>query len=83
MTRSYYPDPEDRLLCFEELADLLGCSAGHLRNLKSRGLGPLPVKIGRSVRFRLGDVRVWIDAQVEARETPAAAIEGGSEEEGR
>lgn len=80
MTRRPIPNPDDRLLTFEELADILGCSAGHLRNLKYRGRAPIAVKLGRSVRFRLSDVRAWIDARVE--ETGETELEPGTKPDG-
>lgn len=83
MTRRSTTDREDRLLTFEELADILGCSAGHLRNLKYRGRAPVAVKLGRSVRFRLSDVRAWIDEQIEMSGNSGTESSDDSDLEGR
>jgi len=56
---------DDSLLNTVEVAELFRLSAGRLRNLRSKGLGPRGFKIGKSVRFRLCDVRAWLDAQAD------------------
>ena len=56
---------EESLLTTAEVAELLRLSPGRLRNLRSEGRAPRGVKIGRSVRFKLRDVRVWLDAHAE------------------
>jgi predicted DNA-binding transcriptional regulator AlpA len=44
-----------------ELATLLGISTRTLDRLRSKGEVPRAVKIGGSVRWRLRDVRVFLD----------------------
>lgn len=53
----------DRLLTPRETAELIGVEVGTLGNWRSRGAHDLPfVKSGgRLVRYRLADVRAWID----------------------
>jgi len=56
---------EDSLLTTAEVAHTFRLNAGRLRNLRCQGLGPRGFKIGKSVRFRLADVRAWLDAQAD------------------
>lgn len=64
--------PDSALITTAELAAALRLSAGRLRNLRCQGRGPRGVKIGKSVRFRLRDVRAWLDAQAD----PAPRVDG-------
>lgn len=43
------------------LASLLSVSARTLYRLKERGYLPEPIRLGGSVRWRLGDVEQWIN----------------------
>lgn len=58
----------DRLLTVEEVAEMLGYSAGTVYNKVSRKEIPV-VRMGRTIRFRLSAIRDWLEAQ----ETAAAA----------
>src|SRR4051794_30453846 len=49
------------LLNAEEVAAMLGVSERTLWRLLSAGKFPKPVRFGRSTRWRLADVREWID----------------------
>jgi excisionase family DNA binding protein len=49
-----------------EAAKLLRLSERTLERLRVAGGGPRYVKCGRSVRYRQGDLEVWIDARVVA-----------------
>lgn len=51
---------EDRLLTSQEVADQLGITEGTLRNWRYQGDGPPYVKLGSTVRYRLGAVRLYI-----------------------
>lgn len=56
---------QDHLLTTEELATWLGVKAGTLVKARSTGLGNYPAyeKISRKVRYRVGDVRAWLQAR--------------------
>lgn len=54
---------EDRLLTRHEVQESFGISARFLEVSAVRGDGPPMIRIGRSVRYRVGDLRTWIDAQ--------------------
>lgn len=60
------------LLSPEELADYLKVPLATIYSWRSRGVGPLALKIGRHVRYRVDDVQEWLDEHVEAeRGVPA------------
>jgi excisionase family DNA binding protein len=54
-------NPERMLLTSEELAKLLEISERTLWRLLSAGRVPRPVRIGRSTRWRLDEVKDWIE----------------------
>ena len=57
------------LLNSHQAADFLTLTGATLANWRSRGFGPCYVKIGRSVRYRVVDLRNWIeDRRVGSRE---------------
>ena len=56
---------DDSLLSTKEVAEAFRINAQRLRNLRWKGCGPRGVKIGRSVRFRLRDVRDWIEGRAD------------------
>lgn len=41
----------------------LSLDPGHLANLRSRGLGPAYVRLGRAVRYRTEDLDQWVQSQ--------------------
>lgn len=53
---------DDRLLTTPEVAEWLGVRPNTLAKARSVGLGSFPnyTKIGRSVRYRVEDVRRWL-----------------------
>jgi predicted DNA-binding transcriptional regulator AlpA len=53
----------DRLMTRAEVQTQFGLSQRFLEVSAVRGDGPPMVKIGRSVRYRAGDVRAWIEAR--------------------
>ena len=48
----------------QTVADLLGVSCKHVRRLDDRGEIPPAIRLGRSVRWDLGQIRNWIDRKV-------------------
>jgi excisionase family DNA binding protein len=50
-----------QLISAEELSAMLGMSKRTVWRLLSAGQIPQPVRIGRSTRWRLDEVRRWID----------------------
>jgi predicted DNA-binding transcriptional regulator AlpA len=57
------PVQSDRLLSRAEVEVNFGLSRRFLEVSAVRGDGPPMVKIGRSVRYRVGDLREWIEAR--------------------
>lgn len=53
----------DLLLSRPEVQTIFGLSQRFLEVSAVRGGGPAMVKIGRSVRYRVSDLRNWIEAQ--------------------
>ncbi|RJE85456.1 helix-turn-helix transcriptional regulator [Paracoccus onubensis] len=52
---------DDKLLKRQEVEDRFGISRRFLEIAAVKGGGPAMVKFGRSVRYRCGDVRAWIE----------------------
>jgi predicted DNA-binding transcriptional regulator AlpA len=53
----------DRLLSRSEVHTQFGLTQRYLEVSAVRGDGPPMIKIGRSVRYRVGDLREWIEAR--------------------
>ncbi len=53
---------DDRLLSRSEVHSYFGLTQRFLEVSAVRGDGPPMVKIGRSVRYRVGDLRTWIES---------------------
>lgn len=51
------------LMTPHDLAARWGCSVGHLANLRSAGVGPVYLKLGSSVRYRVSDLMQYEAAQ--------------------
>lgn len=51
----------ERMLRDSELAQVLGVSATTVKWWRVQNRGPKWVKVGRSVFYRIADVRIWID----------------------
>lgn len=47
----------------QQVADQLGVTNGYLAKLRVIGDGPTYIKVGRSVRYRAGDIDAWLDAR--------------------
>ena len=45
-----------------ELAERWQCSPGHLANMRSAGVGPVYLKLGSSIRYRVSDVQAYEQA---------------------
>lgn len=58
------PETTSRLMTRDEVAETYGISKRHLELAPARREGPAFVRIGRSVRYRPGDVEAWLDAQL-------------------
>lgn len=56
----------DRLLTPAEVAEYLGVPEKTLAQWRSDRHGPLPLRIGRYVRYRLCDIQLWVDEQATA-----------------
>lgn len=56
-------DELEILMTAQELADYLGYDRKSVYNYKYNGRGPKVTRVGRSVRYRKGDVLSWIAAQ--------------------
>lgn len=54
---------DDRLLSRVELQDIFGVSTRFSENMAVKGGGIPMVRLGRSVRYRVADIREWIQAQ--------------------
>ena len=53
----------ERLRRESEVAEFLGVSARTLQGWRWRGGGPPFHRIGSAIRYDLGEVRAWLDAQ--------------------
>lgn len=54
---------DERLLTRTEVQQYFGLSRRFLEVSASHGDGPAQIKIGRSVRYKVSDLREWIDAK--------------------
>jgi len=54
--------PMDATISLVEPADTLRRPRGSFRNEVCRGRAPRSLRFGRSVRFRVADVLVWLDS---------------------
>lgn len=55
--------PPDALLSDKEVAAALRISPGNLRNWRAQRRGPRTICLGRSVRYRVADLRDFLAAQ--------------------
>ncbi len=57
-----------RLITAENLGDMLSLGRSKVYDMKASGLLPRPIKLGRSVRWRLSDIESWINAGCPSQE---------------
>lgn len=55
--------PPDRMLSRSEVVEHFGIGLRFLETAATRGDGPPFVKVGRSVRYLVSDLRSWIEAR--------------------
>jgi len=55
---------ETSLLTPKALAEKLGVPLGTVHKMARLGYGPVPLKIGKHLRWRRADVDAWLDAQI-------------------
>ena len=53
----------EQLLSLQDLAELLQVPEATIYGWNHRGLGPMPLHVGRHVRYRPSDVEAWLDAK--------------------
>jgi excisionase family DNA binding protein len=70
--REAAPRESAALLDVKDVARLLRCSARHVYRLSDSGRMPRPLKIGALVRWRRGDLALWL-----AEGCPSCRTEGG------
>ena len=58
---------QDRLMDCNELAKYLGVTPDTLGGYRTKGIGPKYIKIGRVIRYRVGDVRDWLDQKARTK----------------
>ncbi|WP_231917826.1 helix-turn-helix domain-containing protein [Microbacterium pygmaeum] len=49
------------MLTTSELADYLGVHAQAIYDLRAAGRGPAGLRVGREIRYRISDVKRWLD----------------------
>lgn len=64
MTSSFSIDNPDQLLTEQQAAKRLNISVRTLQAWRVRGGGPVYIKMGRSVRYRLNDLMEWVDTNM-------------------
>ena len=61
--------PEEQLIDDKELSQLIGISVDSIRNSRREGKGIKHFKIGNSIRYRLGDVKKFLqNCEVKTKE---------------
>lgn len=59
-------DDQTQLLTPQDLSDLLGIPVRTLADWRSARKGPLPLRIGVHVRYRISDVETWLETRARA-----------------
>ena len=59
---------ESALMGVNDVAEFLGVSTRQVWNLRSQGLLPDPVRLGRSSRWRRAELAAWVGAGCPARD---------------
>lgn len=55
-------DP-DALYEQQHIAEYLGKTKTWMERARSRGIGPVYLRLGRSIRYRGSDILTWLDGQ--------------------
>ena len=63
----------DKYLSTKEAATLLGIQPNTLEIWRCKGRGPLFVKLGGPVRYRLSDLNAWIEKRIHGSTSSATA----------
>lgn len=63
----------DPLVTITELAEYLGVPVKTIYEWRQAGRGPVGVRIGRHLKFRLSDVQAWVDSR---RDVPSPRPSG-------
>lgn len=66
------------MLDVKGVASVLRCSIRHVYRLADAGKMPRPIKLGQLCRWRLGELRAWIDDGCKPVSTNAAQQRGGA-----
>ncbi|HZQ80071.1 MAG TPA: helix-turn-helix domain-containing protein [Acidimicrobiia bacterium] len=53
-----------RLLRVEEVAEILSVPVKTLYQWRYKGTGPVGVRVGRHLRYRVADVEAWVEERV-------------------
>ena len=64
LVTTYHEAPLPTLLTSRDVAALLGLKDRTIDMMRVTGKGPVFLKIGRLVRYRLSDVETWLAQQV-------------------
>lgn len=72
-TQTPTKEPGTHLLDITSVAKMCGCSARTVRRLADAGKIPLPLRIGRLIRWRRRDVLNWISEGCPHVRTPEGA----------
>lgn len=67
-------EPVDRLLTEVEAAQFLNISIRTLQAWRTRGGGPLFIRLGRAVRYRQSALEAWLNANTMAHTSAAAEV---------
>jgi excisionase family DNA binding protein len=56
---------DDHLISAGELANWLGIPVPTIYRWRVHGQGPKAARVGRHLRYRVGDVKAWLEQQTE------------------
>ena len=66
--KTKYHEQERMALSAAEVAEQLGVSVRHVQALHASGRLPMPIRLGRSVRWRQQELRDWLEAGCPGRD---------------
>lgn len=58
------PEVPPALWKYGDVAEYADVAERTIRKWVAKGIGPQPVRLGGQVRFRVADVREWVDRQI-------------------